>query len=514
MMWFRRPFRQPVWSQIACGRGLGVLGCGVITLLVLFLAANLIQSARAAEAKDDSAGWRTVEVPRDATNGLGSWIWAAQTSDKQICQLWRSFEIPRGAKVSRAILRITADNGFRLLLDGRELGQGTEWRALTEYDLTLLLSAGKHTLGVIAFNDFLQAGMILGLRIELADGGAIQIKSDESWRIAPNGEPNWETKTAAPAHWPSAKIVVASSSLWWSDRPLDFVIVPQLRPIKVFFWHRTWFHVALVSLCGIVFLVCIRLMTQLIVQNKEQQLLNLERSRIARDIHDDVGTRLTKLVLQGEVAQSTLPANSEVRHQFDLICEGLREVLGAMDEVLWAVNPRHDTLANFIAYLCDYAQVFLQNTKIQCRLEVEPDIPPFNFDLPLRRSLLLAVKEALNNAAKHSDASRLVLKIYRTGHKLVVVVEDNGRGFDLNQTKHGRNGLTNLFQRMREAGGECQIMTRPGEGCRVEFCIPLTRRLARNWFLNRTQQPAQEAHLIELGPAAPGDAEETNKAMS
>src|SRR5664280_881855 len=113
MMWFRRPFRQPVWSQIACGRGLGVLGCGVITLLVLFLAANLIQSARAAEAKDDSAGWRTVEVPRDATNGLGSWIWAAQTSDKQICQLWRSFEIPRGAKVSRAILRITADNGFR-----------------------------------------------------------------------------------------------------------------------------------------------------------------------------------------------------------------------------------------------------------------------------------------------------------------------------------------------------------------------------------------------------------------
>src|SRR5664280_787365 len=113
MMWFRRPFRQPVWSQIACGRGLGVLGCGVITLLVLFLAANLIQSARAAEAMDDSAGWR-------------------------------SFEIPRGAKVSRAILRITAVNGFRLLLDGRELGQGTEWRALTEYDLTLLLSAGKH----------------------------------------------------------------------------------------------------------------------------------------------------------------------------------------------------------------------------------------------------------------------------------------------------------------------------------------------------------------------------------
>lgn len=451
-------------------------------VLATHLAADLFQTARAAEVRDVSAGWRMVEVPRDATNGLGVWIWAEQTSGKQICQLWRAFEIPRGAKVSRAILRITADNGYRVLLDGRELGQGTEWRALTEYDVTLLLSAGTHTLGVVAFNDFLEAGVIFGLRVELADGREIQIKSDEKWRVAPNGEAGWETKTRAPANWAAAKIVTASSSLWWSDRPQDFVVVPQLRPISIPLWQRGWFHLALISLCGIVVLVCIRLMTQLMVHTKEQRLLDLERSRIARDIHDDVGTRLTKLVLQGEVAQSTLPADSEVRRQFSGMCDGLRDVLGAMDEVLWAVNPRHDTLQDFVAHICDHAQTFLQPTKIQCLLEIEPDMPALNFDLPLRRSLLLVIKEVLANAAKHSEATRLLLKIYRSGQKLIVVVEDNGRGFDLKTARRDRNGLSNVFQRMNEAGGECQIVTQPGKGCRVEFSIPLNRRSSRSWF--------------------------------
>ncbi len=515
MLWFRRPLRLPVRSQILCDHGARIFECGAITLLLLLVAANSIQSARAADARDASAGWRMVEVPPDATNGLGSWIWAEQTSDKQICQLWRSFEIPGGTKVSRAILRITADNGYRLLLDGRELGQGTEWRALTEYDVTLLLSAGTHTLGVIAFNDFLQAGMIFGLRVELADGRVIQIQSDESWRIAPNGEPDWETKTHAPAQWPAAKIVTASSTLWWSDRPLDLVVVPQFHPIASPFWHRGWFHIALISLCGIVVLVCIRLMTRLTVHTKEQRLLDLERSRIARDIHDDVGTRLTKLVLQGEVAQSALPPDSEVRRQFNGMCDGLRDVLGAMDEVLWAVNPRHDTLQDFIAHICDHAQTFLQPTKIQCLLEVEPDMPALNFDLPLRRSLLLVIKEVLNNAAKHSEASRLLLKIHRSGQKLVVVVEDNGRGFDLETASRERNGLRNVFQRMNEAGGECQIVTRPGQGCRVEFNIPLTRRSPRGWFSSHgtIQSSDPKTHFVRDETTAASGANDSNKSL-
>ncbi len=505
---FSRLFSWPLRAQF-CAGGFGIFKCRMIFFLALFLAANLFPSARAAETNNDLSRWRMIDVPRDATNGLGRWIWSAQTTDKQFCQLWRAFEIPPGAKVSRALLKMTVDNGYRFFLDGRELGQGTEWRALTQYDITLLLTPGTHTLAVIAFNDFLQAGLILGLRVELADGRVIEVKSDESWRIVPNDESGSEFKKQAAANWPTAKILGArdSSPMWWTDRPLDFVTVAQFKPVEIPLWHQGWFHVALASFCGLALLVSLWLMAQLIVQNKEHQLLNLERSRIARDIHDDVGTRLTKLVLQGEVAQSTQPANSQVRRQLDTICEGLRGVLGAMDEVLWAVNPRHDTLENFIAYLCDYAQTFLQNTKIQCRLEVEADPPPLNFDLPLRRSLLLVVKEALNNAAKYSDASQLTLRIYRNGQKLVVVVEDNGKGFDMSQARPDRNGLTNLFQRMTEAGGECQITTRPGAGCRVEFSLPLSGRPVRHWFFNRPPPSEPNAHSMEHQAAAPENRE-------
>jgi len=187
-------------------------------------------------------------------------------------------------------------------------------------------------------------------------------------------------------------------------------------------------------------------------------------------------------------------------------------VLGAMDEVLWAVNPRHDTLQDFIAHICDHAQEFLRPTKIQCLLEIESDMPALNFDLPLRRSLLLVIKEVLTNAAKHSEATRLLLKIYRSGQKLVVVVEDNGRGFDLKAARRDRNGLSNVSQRMNEAGGECQIVTQPGQGCRVEFSIPLTGRSPRRWFSQQSAgaSPDPKTQLVSNETSAARRADDPN----
>jgi nitrate/nitrite-specific signal transduction histidine kinase len=106
------------------------------------------------------------------------------------------------------------------------------------------------------------------------------------------------------------------------------------------------------------------------------------------------------------------------------------------------------------------------------------------FDLPFRRSLLLAVKEALNNAAKHSEATELLLQIRRKGHGLTVVVQDNGKGFDLAQAKSERNGLDNMIQRMSEVGGSCILTSQPGKGCRVELHIPFIQMRRRSWWLN------------------------------
>jgi signal transduction histidine kinase len=124
---------------------------------------------------------------------------------------------------------------------------------------------------------------------------------------------------------------------------------------------------------------------------------------------------------------------------------------------------------------------------MQYLMDVEQDLPPLNFELPLRRSLLLVVKEALNNAAKHSGATRLQLKIHCHRSRLMLTVADNGCGFDLNTVKMNRNGLLNFSTRMKEAGGECRIVTRPGDGCRVEFTVPLAHRQSRGWFFKRHQ---------------------------
>jgi nitrate/nitrite-specific signal transduction histidine kinase len=164
-----------------------------------------------------------------------------------------------------------------------------------------------------------------------------------------------------------------------------------------------------------------------------------------------------------------------------------------MDEVVWAVNSRRDTVRDFISYVCKYAQLFLSSTPIRCRLDVETEIPAAAFDLPVRRNLFLAVKEALNNAAKHSGANELFLRIHRRNRELCVTVEDNGNGFDITGASWERNGMTNMAQRMSEVSGQCQVASAPGSGCRVEFTVPLHResRLSR-WFNRRSGAAALE----------------------
>lgn len=204
-------------------------------------------------------------------------------------------------------------------------------------------------------------------------------------------------------------------------------------------------------------------------------MLHVERARIARDIHDELGARLTELALEGEVVQTELPAGSPARPRLEALCEKARAVSGAMDEVVWMVNSRRDTLRDFANFACKHAQRFLSTTPIRCRLDVDADLPEALFDLPVRRNLLLGVKEALNNAVKYSDAAEVSLRIHLRGQTLVVAVQDDGRGFDPEAADPSRNGLVNMVERMQDVGGQCRITAKSGGGCLVEFQVPLPK---------------------------------------
>ena len=430
------------------------------------------------------------------TNGLGSWIWSDKTFDQQYCRLWNSFVVPDFSRVVKARLVLTADNEFTLYLDGRELGRGDEWRELFVFDLTQVLTPGKHIVAIKAFNSSSFAGVILGLHVDLADGRILEVKSDASWRIVPAGVKHWEMETEKRIDWPEATVMAPlGGSPWWT-RPENINVMSVPQPIKVLFWQTGWFQITLLSLCGAVIVLSLWLMAQLTRHQKEHRLLRQERARIAREIHDDIGSRMTQLVLHGEVAQSGPPAGSQTQQQLIQICEEARGLLSTMDEILWAVNPRRDTLRDFAAYVCNYAEEFLEPTPIQCLFEVDPEMLSAVFTLPVRRSLLMAIKETLNNAVKHSAATELRLQIQWHGPQLVVVVQDNGQGFDPATIRSGRNGLTNMAQRLAELGGRCLVTSQPGRGCRVEFSIPLRqpRRplLAWIWHPRRVLEPSKQ----------------------
>jgi signal transduction histidine kinase len=422
---------------------------------------------------------------------MGSWIWETNTYDRQTVRFWKSFEIPAGENILRSRLRITADNEYILYLDGEEIGRDAEWRHLYEYDITALLQPGRHVLAVEVYNSSREAGFMFGMRVGLAAGKVLEIKSDASWLIVPEGISDWEKKLEPADSWRKATVEFPFGAGPWGT--MDYIdLVPPLQPVIIPFWKTGWFEIVLVSVCGIVSLISFSLTTQVLLHKKEQQLIQRERARIARDIHDDLGTRVTQLVLQGEVAQSELSPSSKTRGQLESISEEAREALRAMDEILWAINPRRDTLHEFATFVCGHAQTFLKATSIQCVLDVEPAMSTIAFDLPFRRSLLLAVKEALNNAVKHSEATELLLQIRRQGHGLTVAVQDNGKGFDPGQAKAERNGLNNMSQRLAEVGGTCLVTSQPGQGCRVEFHIPFIQMRRRPWWLNwRSARPVK-----------------------
>jgi two-component sensor histidine kinase len=420
---------------------------------------------------------------------MGRWIWTDTTTDKQTCRLWHSFDIPTGAVVSRATLYITVDNGFRLLLDGEEIGQGSDWRCISVFDLTWFLKPGHHVVAVEGFNDSLKAGLNFGLTIELVDRDPISVVSDESWRIAPNADSKWAKRKQAPEDWPAARIVGEQHDKPWDVWPATIASYPPLRPPVRYFWQAAWFQLTLATVCTLAILSGIWLSTQVTAQNKARRLLQQERVRIAQDIHDDIGSRVTELLLLGEVSRREKAANP-VAHdeQIHQICDQARGLSLALDEVIWAVNAKRDTVRDFTNYVCKHAQTFLKPTNIRCRLDVEANIPASALELHVRRTLFLAVKEALNNAAKHSKADELFLRIYRRDQNLFVEVADNGVGFDAQQTSGEGNGTANMWQRMGEIDGQCEILSEPGSGCVVVFQVPLPREQRRWWRKGSSQQ--------------------------
>ncbi|MBU6409431.1 MAG: ATP-binding protein, partial [Verrucomicrobia bacterium] len=244
--------------------------------------------------------------------------------------------------------------------------------------------------------------------------------------------------------------------------------------VDPFLWQTWWFRLAVLVLFTSAVIVVARYVSfrrlRLRLQKYEQQAaLEKERARIARDIHDDLGCRLTKIVLLTELTLSNSGRKHDPLERVKQISTTAREGMQSLDETVWAVNPRNDTLVDLIDYLGQFALEFLQTANIRCHLDL-PDHPPAQaISAEVRHNLFLAVKEALNNIVRHSHAREVHLRATVKGGALNVTVEDDGRGFAEMPDNACADGLRNMRQRMEEVSGACRIESRPGAGTKISF---------------------------------------------
>ena len=214
---------------------------------------------------------------------------------------------------------------------------------------------------------------------------------------------------------------------------------------------------------------------------EQQRALERERARIAKDIHDDLGASLTRISMLSQSARAELDHSDAALQDLDRIYETSRELTRAMDEIVWAVNPEHDTLDSLATYLGKFAQDFLAAAHIKCRLDVPMQLPPWPLTAEIRHNLFLAFKEALNNAVKHAHTSEVWISLAIDGMGFTLQLEDKGCGFSPDRGSNGAPGdparlsggygLVNMRRRLAELGGRCEIQSTPGAGTRVAFVV-------------------------------------------
>jgi signal transduction histidine kinase/ligand-binding sensor domain-containing protein len=266
-----------------------------------------------------------------------------------------------------------------------------------------------------------------------------------------------------------------SDGVWNQDgASLAFVVLPQ-------FWQTWWFHtltvlasVALVV--SIVLFITRRRMRLKLERIERQQALERERTRIAKDIHDHLGANLTRISLLSQSAHGELENPAQAAAQLERIYNTSRELTRSMDEIVWAVNPQHDTLDSLASYLGNFAQEYLVSLDIRCRLDVPLHLPHWPITAEMRHNVFLAFKEALHNVIKHSGAREVSIFLVTDDHGFTLSVRDNGKGFDpatiAPPTGRG-NGLKNMRQRLEKMGGRFEIHSTPGAGTEIKFVVTL-----------------------------------------
>ncbi len=270
------------------------------------------------------------------------------------------------------------------------------------------------------------------------------------------------------------KVIACNNAGVWNEKgaTIAFTVAP-------FFWQTWWFRSVGLVLFTAALIKAVRNFSFRRLREKmrgleQQAALNKERVRIARDMHDEVGAKLTRLSLLGDMACSHADLSPTAQADVLEISETARETILAFDEIVWAVNPRNDTLDDLIHYLCRHADEFFDGCATHCVFDLPNVIPAIMLPTEVRHQVFLAAKEALNNAVKHAKARQVCVSLVLHQDAFELVIDDDGLGFapgTPSKRAAGGNGMVNMQERIQSINGRFECVSQPGQGTRISFFV-------------------------------------------
>lgn len=280
------------------------------------------------------------------------------------------------------------------------------------------------------------------------------------------------------------QLMAANNDAIWNENCATFSF--EMLP---FFYQTAWFRWAL-GICGVtlpalaVLLGLRRRMQRRLELLAHEQEKERDRARIAQDMHDEIGAKLTRISYLSELAKQADEASGPPTRQMNTISDLSRDLLQSLDEIVWVVDPCNDTLENMAAYLGQYANEYFQNTDIICSIYLPGSLPSLPMASEVRHNIFLAFEESLTNILKHSKAGRVRIEMKLAGSGFEIAVSDDGTGFarpgstNAAGREPGADGLKNMRSRMAAVGGSCEVDSEPGKGTTIRLCAPLLQNPA------------------------------------
>jgi signal transduction histidine kinase len=289
---------------------------------------------------------------------------------------------------------------------------------------------------------------------------------EEEWVNSHNR--GWARYLLPPGHYVFE--IYAGNSYEKKAAPLKKLFITVRPP----FWKTSWFITLSVIFMAAATIIITRYLARMklkrkIVELEKKRVLDEERLRISREMHDDIGAGLTRITMLSESAKKAT-TNEE---QLTKIAATSRQLVQDMGEIIWSMNQEHNTLSQLLAYLREQLRLLLEYSGIAYTIDFPENTGHLMLNNSQKRNLLLVAKEIVHNTVKHSGASHLSVLAEQKKSSIRFTITDDGCGFDTHKPIQG-NGLRNIRRRVEESGGKLQIDASPGKGSRFSYEIPLT----------------------------------------